>query len=172
MKAAKEKAEFVRQDLKVDLKKINLQQVAEKLEGYTGSDVTVLCKEAAMGPIRDLFAQGSDKVVDEISSSLHLSSRSGSSYESCPLVLTILQALRGQIRAITARDFKYAFKRTRPSVSKKLIQVIIPSLPFTRQACAGSLVLEGGIVVLLTVRAVLYYGTVSVTSSRGSNPGR
>ena len=40
-------------DEQVDISKSNFLKIVEKLEGFSASDISAICKEAAMGPIKD-----------------------------------------------------------------------------------------------------------------------
>nr|XP_002131406.1 fidgetin-like protein 1 [Ciona intestinalis] len=63
--------------------------VVKRTEGFSGADVTNLCKEAALGPIRSLQFQDISKISTE------------------------------DVRPIAVEDFNKALERVRPSVSKK-----------------------------------------------------
>ena len=71
-----------------DLSECNLRDVVTKAEGYSGSDLSNLCREAAMGPLRSLYAQGSVDSADAAS-----------------------------LRPISYADFQQAFTEVRASVA-------------------------------------------------------
>uniref|UniRef100_H2YWE4 AAA+ ATPase domain-containing protein n=1 Tax=Ciona savignyi TaxID=51511 RepID=H2YWE4_CIOSA len=66
-----------------------IASVVERTDGFSGADVTNLCKEAALGPIRSLQFQDISKISKD------------------------------DVRPILAEDFDKALERVRPSVSKK-----------------------------------------------------
>jgi SpoVK/Ycf46/Vps4 family AAA+-type ATPase len=67
----------------------DLEELTQKVEGYSGADIRALCTEAAFGPIRDLAKTNSD--INSID-------------PNC-------------VRPITAADFVAAMYQVRPSVS-------------------------------------------------------
>ncbi|XP_058810840.1 fidgetin-like protein 1 [Phymastichus coffea] len=92
------RAQIVRNLLKTechDLTEENVCQVAQLADGYSGADMTNLCKEASMGPIRSIpFDQ-----LEDIS--------------------------KEDVRKVTFNDFKEALDTIRPSVSQKDLSVYI-----------------------------------------------
>lgn len=78
-----------------DLDEENVARIAEKSEGYSGADMTNLCKEASMEPIRSIsFSQLEDIRMEEV-------------------------------RHITNRDFEQALINMRPSVSRSDLNVYV-----------------------------------------------
>ena len=75
-------------EIEVD-KDFEIDPLVKATEGYTGSDVAMICREAAMQPIRELDLSG--KITD----------------------------VSVKVRAVTAADFLAAIKRVRPVVSPK-----------------------------------------------------
>ena len=67
----------------------DIQKLVRSTEGFSGADVTNLCKEAALGPIRSLK------------------------------VTNIANVHKDDLRPIQIQDFEHALQRVRPSVSKK-----------------------------------------------------
>ncbi|XP_062512116.1 fidgetin-like protein 1 isoform X2 [Corticium candelabrum] len=70
-----------------DLTDEELQGLCEKTEGYSGADVTCLCREAALGPIRSIDASAIQHISVD------------------------------QVRSITCQDFVAAFRHVRSTVS-------------------------------------------------------
>ena len=82
---------------RANLTETQYQDLAEKTEGYSGSDITLACKESAMIPVRKIFSQlekldakatnAADKVVldkvemKDIEYSLNIIKPSGNQYE-------------------------------------------------------------------------------------------
>lgn len=78
-----------------DLGEEDIARIAEKSEGYSGADMTNLCKEASMEPIRSIsFSQLEDIRMEEV-------------------------------RHITNRDFEQALINVRPSVSRSDLNIYI-----------------------------------------------
>lgn len=78
-----------------DLTLENVEKISELTQGYSGADVTNLCKEASMGPIRSIpFSQ-----LENISSD--------------------------QVRQVTMQDFVEAIQCVRPSVSQADLSVYL-----------------------------------------------
>ncbi|XP_028045943.1 fidgetin-like protein 1 isoform X2 [Monomorium pharaonis] len=78
-----------------DLNEEDITKIAEKSAGYSGADMTNLCKEASMEPIRSIpFSQLEDIRMDEV-------------------------------RHITNRDFEQALINVRPSVSQSDLNIYI-----------------------------------------------
>uniref|UniRef100_T2M9B2 Katanin p60 ATPase-containing subunit A-like 2 n=1 Tax=Hydra vulgaris TaxID=6087 RepID=T2M9B2_HYDVU len=75
--------------------RLNYQLLAEKMEGYSGSDIRLVCKEAAMQPVRKIF-----DVLEDFK-------------DGC-----ILPEFR--IDPITTCDFESALERTKPSAKNLL----------------------------------------------------
>lgn len=73
----------------------DLNNLADKTENYSGSDITALCKDAALGPIRELDLA----VVKEISPT--------------------------KVRPINMKDFQNSLGQIRPSVSLQSLQTYI-----------------------------------------------
>lgn len=69
-----------------------IDRLVQMSEGYSASDLTAVCKEAAMGPIRELAPE------------------------------QLRTAAPTDVRAINEQDFKTAFMRIRPSVSAASLQ--------------------------------------------------
>jgi len=70
--------------------------LAAKTEGYSGADIVLLCKEAAMRPVRRLMSR------------LHNVAESG--------------CTRAEVDKVTAGDVTAALAATRPSASKKFLE--------------------------------------------------
>jgi len=70
----------------------NLEKLVEATEGYTGSDITMVCREASMQPIRELDLSG--KITD-------------------PSV---------KVRPVNMEDFMVAIKRVKPVVSSNEVK--------------------------------------------------
>nr|MDO8135721.1 ATP-binding protein [Candidatus Njordarchaeum guaymaensis] len=91
-------ADARREIFKINTKEIevsqdfNLDKLVEATEGYTGSDITMVCREASMQPIRELDLSG--KITD-------------------PSV---------KVRPVNMEDFMAAIKRVRPVVSPNEVQ--------------------------------------------------
>lgn len=92
------RAQIVKNLLKLERNELSaddIYKVAELSDGYSGADMTNLCKEASMGPIRSIpFDQ-----LEEIS--------------------------KDDVRKVTFQDFKDALEAVRPSVSPKDLSVYI-----------------------------------------------
>jgi len=69
-----------------------LEELARLTEGYSGSDLTALAKDAALGPIRG--------VTSEQLKNIDVS----------------------HVRGITLKDFKESLKKVRPSTSPQLLR--------------------------------------------------
>lgn len=70
-------------------------RIVAATEGYSGSDISALCQEAAMGPIREMK----------------------------PEVLKTIKA--DEIRSLTEQDFLNAMRIIRPSVSKESLTAFV-----------------------------------------------
>lgn len=78
-----------------DLRQEDVARIAERTAGYSGADMTNLCKEASMEPIRSIpFSQLEDIEMEKV-------------------------------RHITSRDFDEALNNVRPSVSRSDLDVYI-----------------------------------------------
>ncbi|XP_065672343.1 katanin p60 ATPase-containing subunit A-like 2 isoform X1 [Hydra vulgaris] len=75
--------------------RLNYQLLAEKMEGYSGSDIRLVCKEAAMQPVRKIF-----DVLEDFK-------------DGCSLP-------EFRIDPITTCDFESALERTKPSAKNLL----------------------------------------------------
>lgn len=96
---------------------VNLTAIAQRLEGYTGSDIKEVCREAVVKISHDqarLLDQGYniDEVAHEMGGNLALSSTEG--------VLNSVES-RGlqRLRPVTMEDFESAMKKLKKSVSEK-----------------------------------------------------
>jgi SpoVK/Ycf46/Vps4 family AAA+-type ATPase len=81
-------------DQKYKISSKQLQCIVKATEGYSGSDLKALCKEAALGPIRELGTRVAHVRSEE------------------------------EIRPIQAQDMEQALHRIRPSVSKETVKVV------------------------------------------------
>jgi len=88
---------------------VNLTQIAQKLEGYTGSDIKEVCREAVV-QISHQQARMLDQGLIEDSNDDQLSSSGGST-------MFTTEVLR--LRAVTMEDFEDAMKKLKRSVSEK-----------------------------------------------------
>ncbi|KAJ7322707.1 hypothetical protein JRQ81_018994 [Phrynocephalus forsythii] len=70
-----------------------VDMIVQKSEGFSGADMTQLCREASLGPIRSLQSVDITTITPD------------------------------QVRCIIFQDFDYAFKTVRPSVSSKDLEV-------------------------------------------------
>ena len=70
-----------------------IAEVVRRTAGYSGSDLAALCREAALGPIRDFPDAGA-----------------------------LLRATESDVRAIDARDFAQALTQVRPTVSEESVR--------------------------------------------------
>jgi len=66
----------------------DFNQIAELTEGYSGNDISNLCKDAAMGPVREATAVGNSKID------------------------------KSKLRPLTVKDFLTSLKKMKPSVSQ------------------------------------------------------
>lgn len=84
---------------------VDFSEVARRLEGYSGSDIALLCKEAAMRPVRRLM----DKL--EAMESVAASAKGGRA----PLVSPTVGTDSLKIDAVTREDVDEALIVTKPS---------------------------------------------------------
>ncbi|KAH9490010.1 Fidgetin-like protein 1 [Bulinus truncatus] len=78
---------------KNNLSEREVQVIVDKTDGYSGADMTNLCREAALGPIRSITFEEMETITPE------------------------------QVRPITFKDFDDAFSQVRASVSTKDLQL-------------------------------------------------
>ena len=77
------------------LRKEDVQFVVSATEGYSGADMTNLCKDSAMGPIRSLDFSVITTIADS------------------------------EVRAIEKRDFIESLRQIRPSVSEQDLELYL-----------------------------------------------
>mmetsp|Transcript_3390 Transcript_3390/g.4199 ORF Transcript_3390/g.4199 Transcript_3390/m.4199 type:complete len:402 (+) Transcript_3390:382-1587(+) len=82
--------------VKVKISDRDRQHIITKCDHYSCSDINALCKEAAMGPVRDLLQHGH-----------------------------VANATPENVRPVSLKDFEAAFKKVRPSVSSESLQQFI-----------------------------------------------
>ena len=85
------------------LQGVDTLALASKLEGYSGSDIKLLCKEASMKPIRRLMKQ-LENMDDNATMNWHVSAEPNSIPPP---------------GNITPNDFEEAFKSTKPASTVK-----------------------------------------------------
>jgi SpoVK/Ycf46/Vps4 family AAA+-type ATPase len=81
--------------VRCDLSDNDRADLIARIEGYSCSDIVGLCKEASMGPVRDLIRSGGSSLVN---------------------------ATAASVRPVTLSDFVDALGRIRPSVSPESLQ--------------------------------------------------
>ncbi|KAL7615213.1 hypothetical protein Lser_V15G07856 [Lactuca serriola] len=77
------------------LSKKDIDTICKLTDGYSGSDMTNLVKDASMGPIREVLKQGAE----------------------------ITNLKMEDMRSVTLKDFKDALKEVRPSVSRNELRI-------------------------------------------------
>jgi transitional endoplasmic reticulum ATPase len=101
---------------------VNLEEIAEKTDGYTGADLAALVREAAMIAIRE----GMKTCIDKVSNL-------------CPPTDTdcrdakMKECMKGSSVKIEMRHFEEALKKVKPSVSQDMIQFYQSWLEKARQ---------------------------------------
>eukprot|EP00960_Hanusia_phi_P030009 748328-Hanusia_phi.AAC.5 len=127
----------------------NRPQIANVTQGFTGSDITAMCKDAAMGPIRDLRG-GIEKVGwHELACGGMRADRGERQRWEMPSGVWEDFVNESSVRGISIKDLREAAEKTRPSVSNNLLRVSIalPGLAswahsFDRTYWHGTLSLE------------------------------
>ena len=82
-----------------------LQKVADQTEGYSGSDLTNLARDAAMGPVRDLDVGGGGGGADG------------------GVVRGLFGRKMSHVRPIDYRDFEKSLKKVRKSVASESLKL-------------------------------------------------
>ncbi|KAJ3308143.1 Fidgetin-like protein 1, partial [Blyttiomyces sp. JEL0837] len=80
----------------------DIKKIIEKTEGYSGSDMDGLVREASMGPVRELFSSNQFKEPQDI-----------------------LSVSADRVRAITPIDFEEALTQVRASVSDRDLELYL-----------------------------------------------
>lgn len=78
-------------EVRSSLSKADRADLVQRTEGYSCSDLSALCKEAAMGPVREVLSSGGGE--------------------------SLVRASAETVRPVSVRDFTDALRRIRPSVS-------------------------------------------------------
>jgi len=78
---------------------VNFEHLAEKVEGYSGADIHILCREASMMPMRRLLSVLSPPEIQQLRASGEMT-----------------------VPRVTDTDFLQAIENTRPSVSQESLE--------------------------------------------------
>jgi len=99
---------------------VNVEELARRMDGYSGADITNVCRDAAMMPMREKLMQLSATQMKNISEGLH----------STPsFAYVCIDSIDEFNRPVTMADFSGALAKISPSVSPHdLERFVLPTL--------------------------------------------